>query len=125
MKKSFKLTHKPRQVLVQPASFTYPSPEVAVNDIIVGESFVAEALGTKVQGNGDVPDNRLLPTPREESPTLQKKGMTTRKTIEVPEEYFYQVKMRALQRRIKEKDMWAEILEEYFSRHPNKNVITK
>jgi len=44
---------------------------------------------------------------------------TTRKTIEVPEEYFFRVKMHALQRRIKEKDMWAEILEEYFANHPD------
>lgn len=43
---------------------------------------------------------------------------TTRKTIEVPEEYFYQVKMRALQRRMKEKDLWAEIVSEYFKNHP-------
>jgi hypothetical protein len=46
-------------------------------------------------------------------------GPTTRKTIEVPEDYFFRVKMHALQRRIKEKDMWAEILEEYFTSHPN------
>jgi hypothetical protein len=44
-------------------------------------------------------------------------GPTTRKTIEVPEDYFYQVKQRALNRRIKEKELWAEILAEYFERH--------
>jgi hypothetical protein len=44
-------------------------------------------------------------------------GQTTRKTIEVPEEYFYQVKLRALERRMLEKELWAEILEEYFSNH--------
>lgn len=41
-------------------------------------------------------------------------GHTTRKTIEVPEGYFYQVKMVALQRRMKEKELWAEILHQYF-----------
>ena len=41
-------------------------------------------------------------------------GHTTRKTIEVPEGYFYQVKMHALQRRMKEKELWAEILHQYF-----------
>lgn len=41
-------------------------------------------------------------------------GPTTRKTIEVPEDYFYMVKMQALQRHMKEKDLWAEILREYF-----------
>ena len=45
-------------------------------------------------------------------------GPTTRKTIEVPEDYFYQVKMRALQRHIKEKELWAEILGEYFRNNP-------
>lgn len=43
-------------------------------------------------------------------------GPTTRKTIEVPEGYFYQVKLHALKRRMKEKDLWAEILHEYFSK---------
>ena len=42
----------------------------------------------------------------------------TRKTIEVPNHYFYQVKMRALQRRMLEKELWAEIVAEYFERHP-------
>jgi hypothetical protein len=42
-------------------------------------------------------------------------GMTTRKTIEVPEGYFYQVKLLALQRKMKEKELWAEILATYFS----------
>lgn len=46
-------------------------------------------------------------------------GSTTRKTIEVPEDYFYMVKMRALKRRILEKELWAEILADYFENHPN------
>jgi hypothetical protein len=29
--------------------------------------------------------------------------------------------MHALKRRIKEKDMWAEILEEYFASHPEES----
>ena len=45
-------------------------------------------------------------------------GPTTRKTIEVPENYFFKVKERAVQRRIKEKHLWAEIVSEYFDRHP-------
>lgn len=45
-------------------------------------------------------------------------GPTTRKTIEVPEDYFYLVKMRALQRHMKEKELWAEILSEYFKNNP-------
>lgn len=45
-------------------------------------------------------------------------GATTRKTIEVPEGYFWMVKTRALNRRMKEKELWAEILGEYFKNHP-------
>jgi hypothetical protein len=45
-------------------------------------------------------------------------GRTTRKTIEVPEEYFVMVKVRAAKRRLREKDVWAEILREYFAAHP-------
>jgi len=46
-------------------------------------------------------------------------GTMTRKTIEVPEDYFYMVKQRALDRRIKEKQLWSEILLEYFTNHPS------
>lgn len=45
-------------------------------------------------------------------------GPTTRKTIEVPEDYFFRVKMRALERKMLEKELWAEILGEYFQFHP-------
>ena len=45
-------------------------------------------------------------------------GQTTRKTIEVPEDYFFRVKMRALERKMLEKELWAEILGEYFESHP-------
>jgi hypothetical protein len=45
-------------------------------------------------------------------------GLTTRKTIEIPEDYFYRVKMRALERHILEKELWGEIVREYFENHP-------
>jgi hypothetical protein len=45
-------------------------------------------------------------------------GTTTRKTIEVPEDYFFRVKMRALERKMLEKELWAEIVGEYFKSHP-------
>jgi hypothetical protein len=45
-------------------------------------------------------------------------GLTTRKTIEVPEDFFFRVKMRALERKMLEKELWAEILSEYFENHP-------
>lgn len=44
-------------------------------------------------------------------------GPTTRKTIEVPEDFFFRVKMRALERKMLEKELWAEILDEYFKNH--------
>jgi len=52
------------------------------------------------------------------SPTSAGFGPTTRKTIEVPEDYFFRVKMRALERKMLEKELWAEILGEYFENHP-------
>jgi hypothetical protein len=45
-------------------------------------------------------------------------GPTTRKTIEVPEDYFRRVKIRAVERGMLEKELWAEILGEYFKNHP-------
>ncbi len=51
-------------------------------------------------------------------PTKTGSGPTTRKTIEVPEDFFFRVKMRALERKILEKELWAEILQEYFKNHP-------
>jgi hypothetical protein len=45
-------------------------------------------------------------------------GPTTRKTIEVPEGYFRLVKIRAVERGMLEKELWAEILDEYFKNHP-------
>lgn len=45
-------------------------------------------------------------------------GPTTRKTIEVPEDYFRRVKIRAVERGMLEKELWAEILAEYFESHP-------
>ncbi len=45
-------------------------------------------------------------------------SLTTRKTIEVPDDYFFRVKMRALERHMLEKELWAEILGEYFDKHP-------
>ena len=44
--------------------------------------------------------------------------VTTRKTIEVPEDYFYKVKLRAVERRMLEKELWGEIVREYFENHP-------
>lgn len=45
-------------------------------------------------------------------------SITTRKTIEVPEDYFRRVKIRAVERGMLEKELWAEILGEYFKNHP-------
>jgi hypothetical protein len=52
------------------------------------------------------------------SPSSANISPTTRKTIEVPEDFFFRVKMRALERKMLEKELWAEILSEYFKNHP-------
>jgi len=52
------------------------------------------------------------------APALPSVGQTTRKTIEVPEDYFRRVKIRAVERGMLEKDLWAEIVGEYFENHP-------
>lgn len=62
---------------------------------------------------------------RKSAPSIEVKtisttvSLTTRKTIEVPEDYFRRVKIRAVERGILEKQLWAEILAEYFKKHPN------
>jgi hypothetical protein len=101
MTKSFKIARRPGQtaqgVEVEPATAQVSSPKRA----------------RAKQTNGDGPA-KAAPAA---APQLGS-GPTTRKTIEVPEDYFYLVKMRALQRHMKEKEMWAEILKEYFTNHP-------
>lgn len=103
MNKSFKIARKPGQAAhaagEQPTAgaATRPAP--------------AKRARAK-QGNGGAP--AAAP-----AATQLGTGPTTRKTIEVPEDYFYMVKMRALQRHMKEKDLWAEILKEYFQNNPN------
>ncbi len=71
---------------------------------------VERRVGSRNSGAvSNVADNEPLP---------RAAGPTTRKTIEIPENYFFQVKERAVQRRIKEKHLWSEIVAEYFERHP-------
>jgi hypothetical protein len=96
MTKSFKIARKPGQV-VQETKSDEPVTSIAT---------AKAARQTKANDLSASAPPRAEPTP------------TTRKTIEVPEDYFYQVKLRALQRHVREKDLWAEILEEYFKNHP-------
>jgi len=94
MSKSFKIARKPGQGTNPPVSAT-SSP-----------SSITQPSVVKRKGRS------ILTQP------VEAMGLTTRKTIEVPEEYFYKVKMRALERKILEKELWAEILAEYFANHP-------
>jgi hypothetical protein len=80
------------------------------------------------QGNGTqtatLPETGKQSRARKSSPSpalasSASAGLTTRKTIEVPEDFFFRVKMRALERHILEKELWAEILGEYFKNHPS------
>jgi hypothetical protein len=78
------------------------------------------------QGNGaqdvEAPMPEKKPRARKSLPTSLPAsagvGPTTRKTIEVPENFFFRVKMRALERKMLEKELWSEILGEYFENHP-------
>lgn len=63
--------------------------------------------------------SRARKSPPASLPTSVSTGPTTRKTIEVPEDFFFRVKMRALERKMLEKELWAEILSEYFDKHPS------
>ena len=103
MTKSFKIARKPGQA----AQAVIEQPQAGP-----GAPLAAAKRARTKQSNGGGPT--AAPAP----PQLGT-GPTTRKTIEVPEDYFYLVKMRALQRHIKEKDLWAEILKEYFQNNPN------
>jgi hypothetical protein len=100
MTKSFKIARRPGQ-----------STQVSGVDASGAQASPPRRPRAK-QANGDGP-GKAAPVA-----TQLGSGPTTRKTIEVPEDYFYLVKMRALQRHMKEKEMWAEILKEYFTNHP-------
>jgi hypothetical protein len=91
-KKSFKIARKPGQGNGTQAVATTPTPQTKARTL--------KAVSAPV-----VPANIGV-------------GPTTRKTIEVPENYFFRVKMRALERKMLEKELWAEILGEYFKNHP-------
>lgn len=96
MTKNFKIARKPGQ----------------------GGTLVTDAPTTVETPMEAAPIKQTTTKQRPPQPTVKMAvGQTTRKTIEVPEEYFYKVKMRALERRMLEKELWAEILEEYFSNH--------
>lgn len=76
--------------------------------------------GNGVQAAAAVPEPTRPPRARKSSSASVQAsvGPTTRKTIEVPEDYFFRVKMRALERKMLEKELWAEIVGEYFKNHP-------
>ncbi|SRR5712692_4259034 len=119
MKKSFKLTHRPGQPTSQPMSLPRTAPAGEPDEAHSPTSSEYDTRDARARAHSVVPDLRS-PRPGTEMLRARPQGRpTTRKTIEVPEEYFFRVKMHALQRRIKEKDMWAEILEEYFANHPD------
>src|SRR5579862_7664725 len=98
MSKSFKIARKPGQQLAESApglGGEVPTPQ-------------------KRAGRARAAESASVTQPSSSTGSI----LTTRKTIEVPEEYFYQVKMRALERHMLEKEMWTEILSEYFANHP-------
>lgn len=115
MKKSFKIANRPLTTTNPEAAETKIAPPAAVAAAKTRpETKKALEIKAEREGEAESRPNSLVSyaaQPPREQPT-------TRKTIEVPEEYFHKVKMRAVERRIKEKDLWAEILFEYFINHP-------
>jgi hypothetical protein len=118
MKKSFKLTQRPRQSASPPSTLP-PSPAGEPAEASTVTHLEHPTRAPRAQTRSVSPHLRSSRPAGEMSRGQPQGGRTTRKTIEVPEEYFFRVKMRAVQRRMKEKDIWAEILEEYFSHHPD------
>jgi hypothetical protein len=92
-KKSFKIARKPGQGNGTQAVMATPAPEPKTRTRKAAPAPAADLASVGV-------------------------GPTTRKTIEVPEDYFFRVKMRALERKILEKELWAEIVSDYFKNHP-------
>src|SRR5690242_3402154 len=119
MKKSFKLTHKPGQSQTPGSRTSVPTLDSVTEEATPSVSLKPSILLTRSHSSSVMNGLRSSQASVEADAVLTHGSPTTRKTIEVPEEYFFRVKMHALQRRIKEKDMWAEILEEYFAKHPN------
>lgn len=110
MKKSFKIANRP----LAGAKIEEADSKAQ----IVGEASSAETEPEKKSlPNGEL-QTKNIATPLIVTAPVTVRQSTTRKTIEVPEEYFHMVKMRAVERRIREKDLWAEILAEYFTNHP-------
>ncbi len=105
MTKSFKIARKPGQVspgTVGLDQTTSPNSEHKQDDKEdIEPSKVPYTVRTRSTKNN--PDAEVA---------------TTRKTIEIPTQYFYDVKMRAVQRHMLEKVLWAEIVAEYLERHP-------
>jgi hypothetical protein len=83
-----------------------------------GQALNAPALSPAAKGSKDRPGKTVQPISGETLSGSSAVGPTTRKTIEVPEDFFYQVKLRALERKMLEKELWAEIVSEYFQNHP-------
>ncbi len=98
MSKSFKIARKPGQG--------------SGNNAVAAPTNRTKQKRTQAEKTADVVSAATIVT----RPTV---GVTTRKTIEVPEDYFYRVKMRALERKILEKELWAEIIGEYFKKYPS------
>ncbi len=105
MTKSFKIARKPGQVSQEASTVSHKT-----------------SVGSKQEHSDEEANmpNKTRPTAKakESSNGSEDDTAMTRKTIEVPTRYFYQVKMRALERRMLEKELWSEIVAEYFERHP-------
>lgn len=120
MKKNFKIANRPLTTTAPEASaLENAAPAIDLPPI------VKETNKNKTESDplreiftGTVATAGVVPAAVVAAVAAPREQPTTRKTIEVPEEYFHKVKMRAVERRIREKDLWAEILAEYFINNP-------
>ena len=117
MKKSFKLSQRPGQPSAVNTTGSLPASAAAEEEITPTAGLEPNVRRNRPRGTRALRDLHSIRAAEEPPYRPSHNSPTTRKTIEVPEDYFFRVKMHALQRRIKEKDMWEEILEEYFTRH--------
>lgn len=106
MTKNFKIARKPG------AGVIAGNQDGATSDTRTNATMASNDTSKTVKGAS------VKRTKSDAAPSPPLDSPTTRKTIEVPEDFFYQVKMRALERKIKEKELWAEIVGEYFRNHP-------
>src|ERR1041384_5631977 len=100
MKKSFKLSHRPGQTSPTNTTASLPAFPVASEETKPTVRLEPGVRRSRSHGSPAVKDFHSSQALNEPFSLPSHSSLTTRKTIEVPEDYFFRVKMHALQRRI-------------------------